>query len=368
MHHSNFRARNVERGTLNTETINESTKILLGMSGGTDSSVAAILLLEQGYEVVGITFRFWEDGENIHLQDAIRLAEQLGIEHITYDAREVFRTTVVQYFIDEYLCGRTPFPCVKCNNELKWRLILEEADRLGCEKVAMGHYVTIVQDENKYFVTEGKDPDKDQSFFLWGLTQKQLSRIQFPLGRFYKTEVRAMAAERGYQKVAIKKDSLGACFCSGDYRPFLKKQIKEPDTYIYQGNFIDEEGNVLGIHQGFPLYTVGQRRGLIHLNRKVFVKEIHPHTNEVILASLDNMYKTEFLIRDVNVVDKNLFTTEFDIFCRIRYRKQNTLCRVLFLENNTAKVELDEPLESIAPGQTAVFYRDGRILGGGFID
>ena len=368
MRYSKFQTGNAERGTLNTETIEQSTKILLGMSGGTDSSVAAILLLEQGYEVVGITFRFWEDGENIHLQDAIRLAEQLGIEHITYDAREVFRTTVVQYFIDEYLCGRTPFPCVKCNNELKWRLILEEADRLGCEKVAMGHYVTIVQDENKYFVTEGKDPDKDQSFFLWGLTQKQLSRIQFPLGRFYKTEVRAMAAERGYQKVAIKKDSLGACFCSGDYRPFLKKQIKEPDTYIYQGNFIDEEGNVLGIHQGFPLYTVGQRRGLIHLNRKVFVKEIHPHTNEVILAPLDNMYKTEFLIRDVNVVNKNLFTNEFDILCRIRYRKQNTLCRVLFLENNTAKVELDEPLESIAPGQTAVFYRDGRILGGGFID
>jgi len=180
--------------------------------------------------------------------------------------------------------------------------------------------------------------------------------------------VRAMATKRGYQKVAEKKDSLGACFCSGDYRPFLKKQINEPEKFIYHGNFIDEEGNVLGRHQGFPLYTVGQRHGLIHLNRKVFVKEIHPQTNEVILAPLENMYKTEFLIRNVNVVDKNLFTSDYDINCRIRYRKQNTLCRVIFLENNTAKVELSEPLESIAPGQTAVFYMDGKVLGGGFIE
>jgi tRNA-uridine 2-sulfurtransferase len=343
-------------------------RILLGMSGGTDSSVAAILLLEQGYEVVGITFRFWEEGENTHLQDAVRLAEKLGIEHITYDALDIFRANVVQYFVAEYLAGRTPFPCVKCNNELKWKLILEEAGRLGCEKVAMGHYVNIIQENNHYFVAEGKDPDKDQSFFLWGLTQAQLSRIVFPLGQFHKTEVRAMAAERGYKRVSEKKDSLGACFCSGDYRPFLKRQLADPEKYIYPGNFIDESGKVLGNHEGFPLYTVGQRRGLIHLNRKVFVKEIRPQTNEVVLAPLPSMYKTEFLVRDVNVVDKSLFTDEFDVFCRIRYRKQNTLSRVVFLENGRAKVELAEPLESIAPGQTAVFYRDGKILGGGFIE
>ena len=338
------------------------------MSGGTDSSVAAILLLEQGYEVVGITFRFWEEGENKHLEDAVKLAAQLGIEHITYDAREVFREHVVRYFIDEYLAGRTPFPCVKCNNKLKWKLILEEADRLGCDKVAMGHYVNIVHENNHYFVVEGKDPDKDQSFFLLGLTQAQLSRIVFPLGQFHKTHVRAMAAERGYQKVSEKKDSLGACFCSGDYRPFLKKQLKEPDKYIFPGNFIDEDGNQLGRHKGFPLYTVGQRRGLMHLNRKVFVKEIRSVTNEVILAPLSNMYKTEFMIRDVNIVDQSLFTDGYDVTCRIRYRKQNTFCRVIFFENRIAKVELAEPLESIAPGQTAVFYRNGRILGGGFIE
>ena len=338
------------------------------MSGGTDSSVAAILLLEQGYEVVGITFRFWEEGENAHLQDAVRLAGQLGIKHITYDALDIFRERIVQYFIDEYLAGRTPFPCVKCNNELKWKLILEEADRLGCDKVAMGHYVNIVHENNRYFVAEGKDPDKDQSFFLWGLSQEQLSRIIFPLGQFHKTEVRAMAAIRGYKRVSEKKDSLGACFCQGDYRLFLKRQLADPDKCIFPGNFLDEEGNILGQHEGYPLYTVGQRRGLIHLNRKVFVREIRPETNEIILAPLANMYKTEFLIRDINVVDRSLFTDAFDVICRIRYRKQNTLCRVIFLEKERARVELAEPLESIAPGQTAVFYRNRMILGGGFIE
>jgi len=338
------------------------------MSGGTDSSVAAILLMEQGYEVVGITFRFWEEGENKHLEDAQRLAKQLGIEHIEYDALDIFRKKIVGYFVDGYLTGRTPFPCTKCNNELKWKLILQEADRLGCEKVAMGHYTRIVQESGRYFITEGFDPDKDQSFFLWGLTQQQLARIIFPLGEFHKTDVRKMAADRGFKYVSEKKDSLGACFCSGDYRPFLKKQLAEPDKLIYSGNFIDEEGKTLGRHQGFPLYTVGQRRGLIHLNRKVFVKEILSETNEVVLAPLSAMYKTEFFVKDYNLVDENLFSAEFDTICRIRYRKQNTLCRIVILNGNQLKVELAEPLESIAPGQTAVFYRDGKVLGGGFIE
>ena len=337
------------------------------MSGGTDSSVAAILLMEQGYEVVGLTFRFWEAGENQHLKDAQLLANQLGIEHYVYDARDVFRETVVEYFKNEYLEGRTPFPCVKCNNELKWKLILQEADRLSCEKVAMGHYVRILKENGKSLIAEGVDPDKDQSFFLWGLTQEQLARIVFPLGEFQKTEVRKMAADRGFRKVSEKKDSLGACFCSGDYRPFLKSLLEEPEKHIFPGNFVDEDGKILGEHQGYPLYTVGQRRGLIYLNRKVFVKEIFPDTNEVVLASLKNMYKSVFFVQDVNVVDESLFGDDFNVMIRIRYRKQNTPGRVIFLENNQARIELAEPLESIAPGQAAVFYRDGKVLGGGFI-
>jgi len=337
------------------------------MSGGTDSSVAAILLKDQGYEVIGLTFRFWETGDNFHLKDAQEMAHKLGIEHHVYDARECFRDLVVGYFRDEYLAGRTPFPCVKCNKELKWKLILEEADRLGCEYVAMGHYVKITHENDHYFITEGVDPDKDQSFFLWGLQQSQLARILFPLGDFLKTDIRKLAATRGFLKISDKKDSLGACFCQGDYRPFLQSLLTHPADYIFSGNFIDENGQILGQHRGFPLYTVGQRRGLIHLNKKVFVKTIVPETNEVVLAPLENMYKTSFVIKDLNLVDESLFTDEFDVYTRIRYRKQNTLSRLRMLPDGNACVELAEPLESIAPGQTAVFYRAGKVLGGGFI-
>jgi tRNA-specific 2-thiouridylase len=337
------------------------------MSGGTDSSVAAILLLEQGFDVTGITFRFWEEGDNHHLADAQRLAAQLGIQHIAYDAREIFKNTVVQYFTDEYLAGRTPFPCDVCNNELKWKLILQEADRIGCDRVAMGHYTRIVQENGKYYIQEGLDPDKDQSFFLWGLNQEQLARIEFPLGEFQKSHVRKMAANKGYIYVSEKKDSLGACFCSGDYRPFLKSQLERPDEWIYPGNFIDESGRVLGIHQGYPLYTIGQRRGLIHLNKQVFVKEIHPETNEIVLSSLQNIYRTEFMVRDYRLVDKSLFSNTFDTITRIRYRKQNNLSWIEIIDESHLRVVLEQPLEAIAPGQTAVFYRDGKVLGGGFI-
>ena len=345
-----------------------ANRILLGMSGGTDSSVAAMLLLEQGYHVIGITFRFWDEGESKQLEDAAELADRLNIPHIVYDARDMFHEKIVRYFIDEYLEGRTPFPCAKCNNELKWKLIFQEAARLGCERVSMGHYVNVAQENNRYFISEGTDKDKDQSFFLWGLSQEQLSKIVFPLGKYTKTEVREMARKRGFETVAKKKDSLGVCFCPGDYRSFLHSQLKEPKNHIFPGNFLDEAENILGRHKGYPLYTIGQRRGLIHLNRAVFVKEIRPQTNEVVLAPLKSLYKSEFFVHNYNIVDKDLFSDKFDTITRIRYRKQNTLSRIIFLNKNRLKIELAEPLESIAPGQTAVFYRDGKVLGGGFIE
>lgn len=340
--------------------------ILLGMSGGTDSSVAAMLLLERGYNVTGVTFQFWgEDDDNV--KEAADLAQQLGIKHVVYDARKIFEEKIVSYFIHEYLQGSTPFPCAKCNNEVKWNLLFEMADKLGCDKVATGHYVSITNENGIFFITEGADRDKDQSFFLWGVQQHQLERIIFPLGMLSKKEVREYAAKRGFTRVAEKKDSLGVCFCPGDYRSFLKSNVVDYDNCIYPGNFIDEEGQILGRHEGYPLYTVGQRRGLIYLNRAVFVKEIRPAVNEVVLAPLKSLYKDEFYVHNYNVVDKNLFSGRSDIHVRIRYRKQDNVCRVIFLDDTNLKVLLEEPLESIAPGQTAVFYRNGKVLGGGFI-
>lgn len=344
------------------------TRVLLGMSGGTDSSVAAMLLLEQGYEVIGITFRFWDDGNTKNIEDAILLAERLKIKHIVKDVRDKFYKTIVCYFIDEYLVGRTPFPCAKCNNELKWNLLFEEAERLNCNKVSMGHYANIVYEDGHCFIAKGVDKDKDQSFFLWGLNEKQLQQIIFPLGGLTKSKVREYAANKGFMQVSQKKDSLGVCFCPNDYRSFLKSQLHNNEDYIYPGDFIDEEGNVLGQHEGYPLYTVGQRRGLVYLNRAVFVKKINPEKNEVVLAPLKSLYRNEFIVKDYRITDKSLFSNKFDVVAKIRYRKQETLSRIVLLDDNRLKVELEEPLESIAPGQTAVFYRNDKVLGGGFIE
>ena len=346
-----------------------NNRVLLGMSGGTDSSVAAMLLLEQGFEVTGVTFRFWDDAHAAaHLHDAERLARRLGMEYVVCDARELFRERIVSYFVHEYLSGRTPFPCAKCNNELKWNLMFQEAAQRGCDRVATGHYVNVCREGGHCFVAEGADRDKDQSFFLWGLGSEQLAKVLFPLGPYTKAQVRTLARERGFCEVADKKDSLGVCFCPGDYRTFLKEYLDQPERYIRPGYFVDEAGQVLGRHAGYPLYTVGQRRGLVYLNRAVFVKEIRPERNEVVLAPLSSLYRTCFYVCDYRVTDSSLFSpTDFDTVTRIRYRKQNTLSRIRFLNERLLKVELAEPLESIAPGQTAVFYRAGKVLGGGFI-
>ncbi|VBB44233.1 tRNA-specific 2-thiouridylase MnmA 2 [uncultured Paludibacter sp.] len=342
-------------------------KVLLGMSGGIDSSMSALFLLEQGFEVVGVSFRFLDNDS--HLQDAVKLSETLKIPHFVLDARKEFQEKIIDYFTAEYLAGRTPFPCAKCNNELKWRLIFEQAKKLGCEKVSMGHYVNITEENGFLFVTEGKDKDKDQSFFLWGLSQLQLSKIIFPLGNHTKSDVKQLAETHGFYSLKEKKESTGACFCSGDYRPFLRSQIKNPEKYFFKGNFVDEKGNVLGVHNGYPLFTVGQRRGFsLQLNKAMFVKEIRPFSNEVILAPLKSMYKTEFFVKNYKLVNPELFSADFDTITRIRYRKQNTLSKIKILNDSILKVELKEPLESIAPGQTAVFYRNGKVLGGGFIE
>ena len=249
-------------------------RVLLGMSGGTDSSVAAMRLQEAGYEVTGVTFRFYEAGDETgYLEDARALALKLGMKHITYDARELFRSRIICYFVEEYLRGRTPVPCTVCNNELKWALLAKIADEKGIYWISTGHYVRKVLSGGKYYIAPAADKDKDQTFFLWGLKQDILQRMLLPMGDITKNEARSYAAERGFGQVAAKKDSIGVCFCPLDYRSFLKREV--PETLLPgKGRFVDEKGNFLGWHEGYPFYTVGQRRGLgIHLNKAVFVKE-----------------------------------------------------------------------------------------------
>lgn len=372
----------------------ENKRVLLGMSGGTDSSVAAMRLLEAGYEVTGVTFRFYElNSSTEYLEDARNLAERLGIPHITYDAREVFNKQILEYFVHEYLAGHTPVPCTLCNNRLKWPLLAEIADEMGIFYIATGHYVQKVKLEDTYYITHAVDPDKDQSFFLWGLKQDILSRILLPMGGITKVEARAWAAERGFQKVATKKDSIGVCFCPMDYRNFLKNWLvsngqtlvrnsqtlvsngqtlvgnSQPwSAMVKRGRFVDEKGNFIAWHEGYPFYTIGQRRGLgVHLNRPVFVKEINTEKNEVVLSSLSALEKTEMWLKDWNIVNRERILGHSDIIVKIRYRKQENHCTVTITSDNKLHVQLHEPLTAIAPGQAAAFYKDGLLLGGGII-
>ena len=374
--------------------IEENKRVLLGMSGGTDSSVAAMRLLEAGYEVIGVTFRFYElNGSTEYLEDARNLAERLGIRHITYDAREIFAQQIIEYFVQEYLAGRTPVPCTLCNNYLKWPLLAKIADEMGIFYIATGHYAQNIQLNETFYITYAADSDKDQTFFLWGLKQDILNRMLLPMGDITKAEARAWAAEHGFRKVATKKDSIGVCFCPMDYRTFLKdwlvrngqmsvsnseasinnSQTSGSDKQawsdrIRRGRFVDEKGNFIAWHEGYPFYTIGQRRGLgIHLNRPVFVKEIDPENNEVMLASLSSLEKTEMWLKDWNLVNQERTLGRSDIIVKIRYRKQENHGTITVTSDHLLHVQLHEPLTAIAPGQAAAFYGDGLLLGGGII-
>ena len=374
--------------------IEENKRVLLGMSGGTDSSVAAMRLLEAGYEVIGVTFRFYElNGSTEYLEDARNLAERLGIRHITYDAREIFARQIIEYFVQEYLAGRTPVPCTLCNNYLKWPLLAKIADEMGIFYIATGHYAQNIQLNETFYITYAADSDKDQTFFLWGLKQDILCRMLLPMGDITKVEARVWAADHGFRKVATKKDSIGVCFCPMDYRTFLKDwlvrngqmsvsnseaSINNSQTLgsdkqawsdrIRRGRFVDEKGNFIAWHEGYPFYTIGQRRGLgIHLNRPVFVKEIDPEKNEVVLASLSSLEKTEMWLKDWNLVNQERTLGRSDIIVKIRYRKQENHGTITVTSDHLLHVQLHEPLTAIAPGQAAAFYGDGLLLGGGII-
>ena len=342
-------------------------RVLLGMSGGTDSSVAALLLLDAGYEVTGVTFRFYEkNGNTEYLDDAGDLCRKLGIPHWVSDQRENFRTTVIDYFIREYMDGHTPVPCTLCNNYLKWPLLRQLADEHSIYHLATGHYVQKRMLDGYWHITTGTDTDKDQSFFLWGLPQDILERMLLPMGDLTKTEVRRIAEERGFMKAAHKKDSIGVCFCPMDYRTFLRQEL--PVDAIRRGKFYDEKGDFIAWHEGYPFYTIGQRRGLgIDLNRAVFVKEIIPSENKVVLGDLKSLEKTEMCLKDWNMVNPALLLGKDDIIVKIRYRKQANRCTVTLLPDNTLHVQLHEPLTAIASGQAAAFYRDDFVLGGGII-
>lgn len=337
------------------------------MSGGTDSSIAALLLQRAGYEVIGVTFRFYEhDGRTDYLEKAVRLSEELHIHHEVHDYRESFRKEIITYFIDEYMAGRTPVPCTVCNNRFKWRLLAEIADTQNCNYIATGHYAQVRFYNRRHYIYKGTDPDKDQSFFLWGLPEEWLQRIVFPLGNYTKTYAKSLIENTSLEQAVIKKESTGVCFCPDDYRTFLRREVKEP---IRPGFYRDSSGKIIGKHEGYPFYTVGQRRGLgVRFQYPIYVKEIIPARNEVVLAPLQELYYTQMTLFPYHLVDAETdLVSDGKTICKIRYRKQATPCNLMRMANGELKVELLEPLHAIAEGQAAAFYRGDRVIGGGII-
>lgn len=348
--------------------MSKKDRVLLGMSGGVDSSVAAILLQEQGYDVTGITFLFSGNIQSTHhyAEEAKQLAAKLKIKHIVADLRKEFGNVVIRYFKEEYLAGRTPFPCAYCNPQLKFRYLQKYADQNGCVYISTGHYVHVGAYKTKKYLFRGRDPEKDQSFFLWGLRRKVIDRLILPLGQYHKNEIRSIAKAKGFHKISGKKDSLGICFIEGkNYRKFLEDNgIKSRP-----GNFIYHNGEVIGEHQGITNYTIGQRRGLgINLNFPVFVSEIRPDENEIVLAKFEDLYRNSILIKDYYFADDEIVKNNKQLVVKVRYRLQETPCRLHILDETRAQVELLKSEAMISPGQTAVFYDGPRLVGGGFIE
>jgi tRNA-specific 2-thiouridylase len=343
-------------------------RVLLGMSGGIDSSVSAMLLQEQGYEVVGITFLFGEMVEvnETFSRDAKALADKLGIKHLTINLQKEFKNTVIKYFVDEYLNGRTPFPCAYCNPKVKFYYLEEYAKKENCAFIATGHYAQIKEYKGKKYIYQGVDPEKDQSFFIWGLSENLIQKLIFPLGGFEKTEIRKNAKDRGFVTLSKKKDSLGICFIEGnDYRKFLQKDGVKSEP----GNFVDTSGYILGKHQGITNYTIGQRRGLgLNLNSPIFVAEINLDDNEIVLANYKDLYRNILVIKDIQISDNQVINSSVSLIVKVRYRLQETPCELNILDGSRAEVKLLQPEAMIAAGQTAVFYDKDRLVGGGFIE
>ena len=354
-----------------------STRVVVAMSGGVDSSVAAALLVRAGYDVVGMMMRLWSDdaaGGDEHnrcctpaqMSDARRIADKLGIPFYVLDTKDIFRATVVQYFIDGHRAGNTPNPCLECNRRIRFDWLLKNALALDADYLATGHYARITQSSDGIWqLRKGIDSNKDQSYVLSVMGQAQLARTMFPVGEYPKAEVRALAEELGLD-VAGKKDSQDLCFLgNNDYRDFLR--FHAPDV-MSPGPIVTSAGDVLGEHDGLSNYTIGQRKGLgISFSEPLYVLEMNPYRNALVVGTRDELGRDRLVAEQVNWVSGVPSARSFRAEIKIRYQSQPQLATVVTLEDGRVRVEFDEPQRDITPGQAAVLYQDDLCLGGGVI-
>ena len=355
-------------------------KVIVGMSGGVDSSVAAMLLKEQGYEVIGVTMQIWQDEETIiqeenggccglsAVDDARRVAEQLDIPYYVMNFKQEFKDWVMDDFVQEYFRGRTPNPCIRCNRYVKWEALLHRSLSIGGDYIATGHYANVVKLPNGRYTLKKAPSRKDQTYALYNLTQEQLSKTLMPVGDYTKDEIREMAEKMGLM-VASKPDSQDICFIpDGNYQRFLYDYT---GNKLPKGNFVDQSGKVVGIHEGITHYTIGQRKGLnLSMGRPVFVTEIRPETNEVVIGDNTDVFKSVLAASNANwmSIPEPEPGVRVRVHAKVRYAHQGAMATVYMTDDGKLICEFDEPQRAITPGQALVMYDGDYVVGGGVIE
>jgi tRNA-specific 2-thiouridylase len=364
-----------------TERTNKGT-VVVGMSGGVDSSVAAALLIEQGFRVIGVTMKtydFEDVGGNVAnetsccglgaVHDARLVAAKLGIPHYVVDFRDAFNRAVIANFVEQYMKGRTPNPCVICNREIKWGQLLAKAEALGADYIATGHYARLRFDEatKRYVISRGVYEQKDQSYALWAVPQVALSKTVFPLGDLSKPRVRELARTLGLRN-AGKDESFEICFVAdNDYGRFLKEQVPGLAERVSGGDVV-REGNVAGTHKGFPFYTIGQRKGIGAFGEKVYVTGIDSDANRITIGPQKDLDRRELIAGNVHWSGVPEPASEIGVTAKVRYNDDDTAATVFPLADGKVKVDFDAPKRAITPGQSVVFYRGDDLAGGGVIE